>query len=1353
MSRFNPHENAPPIHAAAETWRDRCFLNDGSLFTEETDLWSLEVFDELYKDYSLNLDEGEGDFYEKLEMQLAAGSAKCKRLMAEVMWLVLLFSVNTRPPKKREVIERIWSWSETPFPDDHPLLSDDVISGLSSTGTAYNTHRWRELVYVIAVMRDFKSRDNVGRRNLLSDPWVFAEWLHEIPKNGNRQLRHILTHLMFPDVFERITSGRDKRAIISAYTGETEKELLAIPLVERDKKLLKIREAQEAEFGLEFDFYMEEFQGFWSKGGPVSECRSGVDWRPIDLQIKMIEMDRNGVSQNRRDVIKTLKTSLLFPSTEFSSTKKMGALEAPDGEAICLEYTPSQPNLWVGETYVDGLRAAGYALEEKPAVEGDREGRHSALSSKGFRGRTAWKVAELTGEALAKVLATMGVMPAMTLSDQAVDRWVAVLQDEFEGFAHFEPRHDGFDETETDYKHEFADRLRKTLDACREPEDFAEAYSTAQETFNLIDWRVLDHLRTHPNHVKFGEVIGGFATSEAPDFPEFVADMISVWRSDHKGSPDPARQIGEAIAMVLHPKNAIYFRRTVLDDLYNEAVGQLFPRSEDPVEEYAEELRFGRAVFQAFKERGLAPRNLMDVQSALWVVHNHASETPTARVSRETVEAAMDAYDAYKTSGKHGDLFDAFGDPRDYWVRSTRERPNQVYPTKPIIGFIRNKTVFNGGWGQKSDAAAQLHNAGFIIVDSDNEPVEPPERYSHLINDADRIRLCALNYYIALARERGHAFVQIQAGTLGRDLFLVNATANVCQALRGKKFQDLAAVSPPTQKGPRDSTTTTFTFDLSGSEMPIQPVSDTAQPTGPLNTILFGPPGTGKTFETAERAVRICDGEVPTHPDPAEARKLVMARYKALEEAHRIAFVTFHQSYGYEEFVEGLRPETQPDEDEAQSASGFRLVPVDGVLKRIAQRARQQAYVQSEDCDFSGRKVFKVSIGESWDSGKDDIREECFNYDFLAIGYGGEIDWSDDIYASPREILSRLQQEAGKEDATGHDATVKAIRRLRNDMSKGDIVIASKGNKKARAIGIVTGGYRFEDGDDVEYRQRREVDWRWVAKEGDEIDVDEIYGKSFAMGTLYRLVDDLIIWRALGSYLAPQIEAVDAPKRPYVLIIDEINRANISKVMGEMITLLEEDKREGMENALSVVLPHSKKPFTLPSNLHILGTMNTADRSIALLDTALRRRFRFEGVDPDPSVLSPVDGIDLPRVLATINARLEYLIGPDHLIGHAWMMGAETLADLDWIMATKLIPLMREYFHEDLGRVRAVLGGGNAFLEQTKLPVPPGLDSMYHEPRFRYLDRYYITGAYGQAAYDELLNGAGQQGGQDGDVG
>ena len=170
------------------------------------------------------------------------------------------------------------------------------------------------------------------------------------------------------------------------------------------------------------------------------------------------------------------------------------------------------------------------------------------------------------------------------------------------------------------------------------------------------------------------------------------------------------------------------------------------------------------------------------------------------------------------------------------------------------------------------------------------------------------------------------------------------------------------------------------------------------------------------------------------------------------------------------------------------------------------------------------------------------------------------------------------------------------------------------------------------------------------------------------------------------------------PAYNFVFIIDEINRGNISKIFGELITLIEDDKRE----EIYATLPYSQEEFTVPKNVYLLGTMNTADRSIALMDTALRRRFNFIEMMPRPELLSAdVEGVNLRELLEKLNRRIETLLDREHTIGHAYFMKCKTLADVENVFCNKIIPLLQEYFFDDYEQIREVLG--DKFIAREKL--------------------------------------------------
>jgi 5-methylcytosine-specific restriction protein B len=441
-----------------------------------------------------------------------------------------------------------------------------------------------------------------------------------------------------------------------------------------------------------------------------------------------------------------------------------------------------------------------------------------------------------------------------------------------------------------------------------------------------------------------------------------------------------------------------------------------------------------------------------------------------------------------------------------------------------------------------------------------------------------------------------------------------------------------------------------------------------------LNTILYGPPGTGKTYHTVIYAVAIIENrelEAVAQEEYAE----VLERYNEYKTQGRIEFTTFHQSYGYEEFIEGIRPDVVDDGDQ-EDGGDIRYSIQPGVFKKFCEKAERPAAVRENSDDMGIREnasIWKVSIEGAGDN---PTRKECLENGHIRIGWD---EYGKDI----------------TDDTVFHYGGKAVLNAFINKMQIGDIVLSCYSASIIDAIGVVTGEYEWNDHYEY-YRRVRKV--KWLAKGIRENILDMNGGKPMTLSSVYRLSNIAIadVYRLIEKYQPAKL-APENPAENYVFIIDEINRGNISKIFGELITLIEATKRVGLPEGMKAVLPYSQKPFGVPKNVYIIGTMNTADRSIATIDTALRRRFLFREMMPQPDVLAgvSVEDLNVSDMLTRINKRISVLYDREHTVGHAYFMPLKdnpTMEVLAEIFTNNIIPLLQEYFYEDYEKIRLVLG-------------------------------------------------------------
>ncbi len=399
----------------------------------------------------------------------------------------------------------------------------------------------------------------------------------------------------------------------------------------------------------------------------------------------------------------------------------------------------------------------------------------------------------------------------------------------------------------------------------------------------------------------------------------------------------------------------------------------------------------------------------------------------------------------------------------------------------------------------------------------------------------------------------------------------------------------------------------------------------------PLNQILYGPPGTGKTYNTINSAIRIANPEFNLNQE----RVVIKAEYHRLVEAGQIVFTTFHQSMSYEDFIEGIKPEIEEDSE------GYKNVIYEiqnGIFKLISQKAQQKR-----------------------------LKEETVNYQFTFDDAWGFIINESTLGLETKNPI-HLSIQTPNLGLKIVDVTEKGNLKLKpiySEEAKEYIVSYSRTKKLQEA---------FPDLSVI-----KNIDKEFRAVIGGS--------NSTAYWAVINYINDKINSRQTSTTKERIL-----PSLPHVLIIDEINRGNVSQIFGELITLIEENKRLGNPEELQITLPYSKEKFGVPSNLYIIGTMNTADRSVEALDTALRRRFSFVEMMPDVEVVEKENFKDYPRVeiMQKINQRIELLLDKNYILGHSYFIKDDFKSSFN----NEIIPLLQEYFYNDCGKIGLILGKG-----------------------------------------------------------
>ena len=466
----------------------------------------------------------------------------------------------------------------------------------------------------------------------------------------------------------------------------------------------------------------------------------------------------------------------------------------------------------------------------------------------------------------------------------------------------------------------------------------------------------------------------------------------------------------------------------------------------------------------------------------------------------------------------------------------------------------------------------------------------------------------------------------------------------------------------------------------------------------PLNQIFYGPPGTGKTYHTISEAVKIIDNlsdEEFEKEYSEDNRTKLRKKFNKFKDEGQIAFITFHQSYSYEEFIEGIKPSTK--------GGNISYNVENGIFKKISNKSATDTRFKDI---FLSEKLPQTAI-KPQNTIKLDTKElikefaEKIKKDRKS---GKRVLLSEDITEKDKRIKGKYFTEPEYYS----DGYPKAFRLNPTDNAPDGYSLSLEKKRTAKYSNQIINMYDLYNeytNELDQYRNKLNENRKETILK--KLVTKELIGTDYSWYmNLFRLIrkfeEETFEKKELIIKGIPAKEKI-LVKNNYVLIIDEINRGNISKIFGELITLIEKDKRIGNDEELTTTLPYSGDEFGVPNNLYIIGTMNTADRSISPIDTALRRRFRFKEMMPDYNCdwkSEVIDEIDLKAMLKAINERIIAEYDRDRQIGHSFLMNCESFTDIQEAFEFKILPLLEEYFYDEREKINEVLNKNGFYVKK-----------------------------------------------------